>query len=229
MKHTLKKGYITSWGDFLMNGEISPTAVMKIFEDLATIHAEQLGFGWEAMKKRNQVFVLSRQKVIFKKPINQTGEITGITWPTDANGKRIAERNYQIQINNEVSAESISKWCLIDIEKRSICKIEDITAEKLRADSVEVGEFKRVAFDESFKKVFTYTVRNSGIDINQHLNNKRFLEIALDAVELRSIKEFEIIFNKECFLGDEIEVWTNESEVIGKRKDEVVFSVAFLF
>ena len=51
-------------------------------QDAATQHGEQLGLGWNAMDANGILWVLSKIKVVFDKPVTRkTQEFLLYTWP----------------------------------------------------------------------------------------------------------------------------------------------------
>ena len=79
MKHGAKIVLYNSYFD--MNDNLSVKSVLNLFQDLAGIHADMIGVGYEDMLAKNLYWILSRVKFdILKMPVpNQTVVVE--TWP----------------------------------------------------------------------------------------------------------------------------------------------------
>ncbi|MBQ9786534.1 MAG: hypothetical protein IJW25_03600, partial [Clostridia bacterium] len=132
--------------------------------------------------------------------------------------------------DGEVLIIGTSKWCVIDTEKRMLQRTDNVNY---------VGEYcKDVNYEEKFGKVclpndnltskFIYTVKFSDLDHNKHTNNTNYANLVLNAVDNKLYTHFEINFNSESVLGDQIEVLTtknnNQEYVVGKVNNKICFT-----
>ena len=72
MKYSTRITLYNSYFD--INDRLTPKSILSVFQDVASIHAEEIGVGYEEMVSKNLYWVLSRIKFdIIKMPvINQT-------------------------------------------------------------------------------------------------------------------------------------------------------------
>lgn len=217
-----------SYFDF--NDNISTKSILNIFQDVASIHAEELGIGYLPMLKQNLYWVLSRIKVdIIKMPqVNETVIVE--TWPLPK-GRIDFDRDLRItNKKGETLIIGTSKWCVIDTVSRMLQRTDNVNYN---------GEYyPQRNYQEKFTKVilpnnnlnfkFTHKVLNSHLDHNKHMNNTNYANLVFDAVENKSYKHFEINFNSEAILKDEIQVLTtknnNEEYVVGRINDVTCFT-----
>ena len=212
MKHCTKIKLYNSYFD--LNNNLSLKAILNIFQDVASVHGEEIGVGYEKMLEKNLYWVLSRIKIdILKMPqINQTVLVE--TWPHEK-GRIDFDRDLIIKDDaGEVLVMGASKWCVIDATTRSLARTDMVNYD---------GEvFDKINYDEKFGKIvlpdaqmepkFKHTVRFFDLDHNQHMNNTNYASLVINATQNKTPTHFEINFLNECKEGDEIEVsWSTDN------------------
>ncbi len=228
MKHTTKITLYNSYFD--LNNRVSAKAILNIFQDVASIHGEEIGVGYLPMLQKNLYWVLSRIKFdILKMPeINQTVIIE--TWPHEK-GRIDFDRDMKIlNEDGEVLIIATSKWCVIDTINRTLKRTDDITFD---------GEyFQEKNYEEKFGKInlpsetptskFTYHVGFSDLDHNQHMNNTNYANLVLNAIDNKIFNHFEINFINECLLDDELKISSitnpDGEYIIGSTQDKITFT-----
>ena len=214
---------------FDLNDNLSTKSILNIFQDVASLHAEDLGVGYLAMLEKNLYWVLIRIKLdILKMPeINQTVIVE--TWPHEK-GKVDFDRDLKIlSQSGETLVVATSKWCVIDAEKRTLQRTDNIDYNgKCCSDVIyKQGAQKIFLPKNEFVFKFDYIVQYSDIDHNKHMNNTNYANLVFNAVENKHFTHFEINFNNECVLNDKIQVYTVKDEcfeyVVGKVEDKIAF------
>lgn len=227
LKYTTKITLYNSYFDY--NDNLSHKSILNIFQDVASIHAEEIGVGYFPMLEKNLYWVLSRIKIdIIKMPkINETVIVE--TWPHQ---KGRIDFDRDLKILNEKGETLIigtSKWCIIDTVKRMLQRTDNVNynGECIEDKNYE-DNFNKIdlpEIEQTFK--FKYKVRHSALDHNQHMNNTYYANLVFNAVENKLFKHFEINFKNECILDDEISVFSiqdkDEEYVIGKSNDKTYF------
>jgi acyl-ACP thioesterase len=197
-------------------GRISIPAIAGILEDLAWRDANRLSFGYDELKERNLLWVLSRMKVkIYKRP-NWREEIVGKTWACGVDGP-FARREFRIENKDgELMIEAVSHWLVVDASTHRMVRINSIL-DLFKADPKSVIEWStsklgdvKADFQSDFRDVLY-----SDIDLNQHVNNARYLQRIIDSmsdevIEKTEITGYEINFLNEAVLGDKLAVVRNE-------------------
>ena len=206
MKYSTKITLFNSYFD--KNDRLSFKAILSIFQDVASIHAEEIGVGYKSMLNQNLYWVLSRVKIdIIKMPeINQTVIVE--TWPHEK-GRVDFDRDLKIcSEDGEILIIGTSKWCVIDTVQRRLQRAENVNY---------IGEiFPAVNYEDMFGKIklpdscpmfkFNYKVLFSDLDHNQHMNNTNYSNLVASAVENEKHNHFEINFLNECRLNDNIAI-----------------------
>ena len=231
MKYQTKITLYNSYFD--ANDNLTFKSILNIFQDVASIHGELLGVGYEAMLEKNLYWVLSRIKIdILKMPQpNQTVVVE--TWPQEKNRVDFDRDLKILSESGEALIIGTSKWCVIDTVRRMLQRTDNV-------NFVGHGDYiQEKNYQEKFGKIvlpegdktpkFSYIVRFSDLDHNQHMNNTHYATLAQNAVENKFATHFEINFNAECILGDEIMVkiisQANEEFVVGSVKGKNAFVV----
>lgn len=220
MENFVSSQYITvecQESDYKGNYRIS--ALLSKLSDLATKNAIEVGI-WRPELANNYGFVLTKETVVLKRPIKIDEKIKLNT--RAAQCKRIQfTRNYWIedQQGNEIGAV-YSLWTLIDLEKRRITKPDKagIIMPEIKPYPYTIEEYHEIEKDLELKYVMERSVLYSDVDVNQHMNNSRYLEWAFDALPIelfddKYFKEISIAYKKEmapstvakiyCHLEDE--------------------------
>ena len=226
MKYSTKITLYNSYFD--LHDRLTTKSILSIFQDVASIHAEEIGVGYTSMLDKNLYWVLSRIKFdIIKMPdINETVIVE--TWP-HIKGRVDFDRD--MKISNEKGETLIiatSKWCVIDTVSRMLQRTDNVNYSGEYCNEINYNDrFNRIVLPNTdLKEKFDYVVRFSDLDHNKHMNNTNYASLVVNAVD-KSFNHFEINFLNECKLGDTIKVFVageQENYVIGKVNDNIVFS-----
>lgn len=217
--------------DFDSTDFITPTAILSLFQDIAGLHAFNLGIGYEALLEKGFYWVLVRNRFdIFKNPIPLTkGRL--ITWPHEK-GRVDFNREYVLyDEDNEVVARGISKWVLIDTVNRRIARTSNITygegvhvKENFYQDVLKL----KIPTIDNFRLKGHHIVMKSDLDHNNHMNNSKYTDIIFNVCSDNiKIKKFNIDYIKETTLGDVIDIYEyiddNFIYHLGRKNDENIF------
>ena len=151
-----------------------------------------------------------------------------ITVETDIVGvkKLYGYRSFTIKDSKEnILISGLSTAILIDFEKRKPVKIsseqyEVYGIEKELEENIPLDDFLNI---DEIKYSKDYHVRYSDVDINKHVNNVKYMEIAIDTLPRDIINNYKIsnikvLFKKEATDGDTLEV---NSDVIVSNENEL--------
>lgn len=125
----------------------------------------------------------------------------------------------------KVIAEIVSVALLIDIEKRrpmrmlpSQLEIYGITSD-IKED-IPLDDLKKLESEEYFKE---FIIRYSDIDSNNHVNNARYVDMAIESLPIDittnyKLSRLKIVFKKEAIYGDTLRV---SSQVINNTDNKI--------
>jgi len=227
MKYKTKITLFYSYFDF--NDRLSTKSILNIFQDVASIHGEELGVGYLPMLEKNLYWVLSRIKIdIIKMPkVNQTVIVE--TWPHE---KGRIDFDRDLKITSEDGEPLIigrSKWCVIDTVKRMLQRTDNVNyTGEYCLDTTYEDKFDKITLPENELNLkLQHNVQFSDLDHNRHMNNTNYANLVLNAVENKNYTHFEINFKTECLLNDKIDVYSTKQDseefVVGKTNDKISF------
>lgn len=222
LKYTEK--LIFTAADFDAKGSVRASSLMHAFQDVASAHAETLGFGYEPMISQNYIWVLSKVRFRLEGDLEAGREYRLETYPRPKKGVTWF-RDYYIYDGETLMAAGTSQWCIINFETRRIERTKlDFGGEFIDHEAFEDGIGKIKITEEGMDLIDTHPVTEDDLDINQHVNNCRYADI-IEAV-LSGRTDITIHFSKEAVLGDEILIYTEETDgetaVMGKLEDGTV-------
>lgn len=228
MKFSTKITLFNSYFD--KNDNLSPKAILNIFQDVASCHSELIGVGFNDMLDKKLYWVLSRVKYdVIKMPqVNQTVIVE--TWPHEK-GKIDFDRDFKItSLDGSVLILGTSKWCVIDVINRTLQHTDNVTYNgEYCLDKNYQERFCKINLPEKeLVQNSTYLVKFSDLDRNQHMNNTNYANLIINTIQNKNFNHFEINFNKECLENDKIDIFhtqeNNTEYVIGQVNGVTTFT-----
>jgi len=126
----------------------------------------------------------------------------------------------------KVIGEVFSTAILIDFEKRRPMRISPAQSEiyELDGELDEVPPLDDIPKIQKEDYIKDYPVRYSDIDSNGHVNNVKYMEMAIDTLPRSILNEYElynikVLFKKETTDGDTLHI---SSEVIDNDNDNII-------
>lgn len=192
---------------------IRPCAVLDLFQELASTHAENIGVGYDALIEKGYFWViLYEQMEIVRRLPKVHEEVVVKTWPKERY-KLEFEREYEIcDLEGNVLVKGISNWVLLDCNSRTISKALDVefNGEYLNKANYSEKQKRKLNLNlDEFDDLYDYTVSLVDLDCNMHMNNARYADIIFNMQSpenYRLWKKLEIAFIKEARLNDKITV-----------------------
>lgn len=175
----------------IKNYEVGPDGNLKLIslfnylQEAAGNHAQHLGWGYQDMLKRKRFWVLSRMQVeIIRMP--HWGEKLRIeTWPAGID-RLYAIRDFCIKDQSgEFVCKAVSGWLILDSIKHRVINpgyIKDEYPDPGRDPILKLNTGKMPGYGELLN-TYERKVSYNDLDVNNHVNNARYLEWILDAYE----------------------------------------------
>lgn len=209
---------------FLTPGECNPeqrmplTLLISRLIEVATLHANQIGIGYEYLVRDHQTWVLSRVAVEMTRYPGVDEHYTIRTWVSNIT-RLFSERDFEIlDADDRVIGNARTVWAVLDTRTRSVGDISRV--EWIRAiipdkiSPIPRGSRPRpvAAPDTSSPAGYreaTYTIQYTDIDFNRHVNSSRYIELllnqwTLDFHDLNRLTRFEIAYLHEASYGMEV-------------------------
>lgn len=213
---------------------LKPSGILDILQTIAGEHADILHIGYDDITKLNLAFVIARVKYDLYKPIKRYSKIKVVTWPKEV-GRIEMDRDYEFYDveTNELLLKACSKWILIDITTRRICRSNSIPYPTNIYPKSNYDEFKKLEFNEEMLvDTYDYVVRYCDLDVNNHMNNTKYS----DVVKFKTDKictRCQLDYVHELILDDLITIKSIENDkelyVLGKSNNSVSFKAYFKF
>ena len=196
--------------DFM--GKLKLSSLFLYFQDVATVHAEKLGIGMKQMQKmHNALWVLARIRVHIERYPLWGENITVETWYEKPRKVEIT-RNFLLKdIQGNILASAVSTWVVIDMDTRKLKRIDSVFSPhpdetRKRPIDCSLGRFQP---NGPLERVYKRIVGYSDIDVNEHLNNSRYIDFIMDCFGIEyhknySVESIEIDYKNEAFAGDTI-------------------------
>lgn len=192
--------------------ELTNTCLLRYLEDVAGLHSEIAGYGVSDMNTTRKSWILLSWKVkVLNRPlVNDTLNIK--TWSRCID-KFYAFRDFEVRNQyDEVICIATSKWVFIDIDKGKLVKISDEVAQKYKPEYKNVFEehdLEKLKEPDNYINKTDFKITRNLIDINKHLHNIYYLDIAKEALPediglSNELNDFEVMYKKEIKLGETV-------------------------
>lgn len=218
--------------DVAVNNKVTNTALLSYLEDAGGVHSNLVGYGLKDIPTVKRSWVLLEWKIKLLERPEYGDKIIVKTWSRGID-KLYAYRDFEIlNQNREVIGIATSKWVLLDVEKGKIIRIEPAVIEAYTMEDKKVfeeQELEKLKEPATFMDFKSFTVNRSLIDINNHLHNIYFMDIANEVLPMEVYRNTELncirmMYKKEIKLGDTVKVFycveNGEHVVTIKSEDE---------
>ena len=202
------------------NGFITNKGMLSLLESVACLHSDTAGYGiMEIPKTRLSWIQLNWMVKILRRPI-YCEELKIRTW-AKVSSKFSTLRDFEVldRDNNQVCIAT-TRWTLINIDTQGLAKITDDIIEKYDPETLNIMpdyDFKKLVEPESFLSEYVYSTQRRDIDVNNHMHNLNYLDLAYEALpeEVYKNSDFnniEIMYKKAIRLGDTSKCLYSKSE-----------------
>ena len=196
---------------------LRPSVLMRIFQEVAAAHVESIGLGKEKTLARGLFWVIASNRLLIHRMPKYDENVKVVTYPGQSFLSFLPRQMKIYGQDGELLVEGSSIWCIIDMETRKMIKPSDYgldIAGSKRED--DLPPILSLPCPELTQKTII-DVPYSLTDLNGHLNNTNYADIAFDLIpfdflESHKLKEIGITFKKEIRRGEEVELSYGEKE-----------------
>ncbi|MEF2655596.1 MAG: thioesterase [Eggerthellaceae bacterium] len=209
-------------GDFDRYARLQPAAVLDVFQDAAGVNAESVpGMNWKELSEAGLFWAITRIKYEVLETPQIHEQITARTWPLAPNRMGF-QREYTIKgLDGRPLVNATSEWVMIDRETRAFASARDFYQDR------GIFDFStETLFDKKIRKIRNFdwqeqepalvvTPSFTDIDINGHVNNSRYTNFVMNALDLKedeAIHTFQIDYRHEIHQGIKIALYTHREE-----------------
>ena len=231
----IENEYIVKLSEIGKDNKATNKTILSYLEDIGGMHSNKAGYGIFEIQETHLSWVLLGWRLqVIRRP-KYAEKIKIKTWSKGV-VKFYTYRDFEIydEYGNLIIKAS-SKWVLLDIEKGKIVRIEPELIGKyepeLNKSVFESDEFEKIKEPEEYQHETEYTVRRSDIDVNNHMHNLNYIELANEALPENVYRgalfeDVKIIYKKEIKLGEMVKCkyvfQNNKHIVVIKSEDETV-------
>ena len=228
----VEQEYRVKLSEIGQDNKITNKAILSDFEDVGGIHSNKAGYGVLDIPKTHLTWLLLDWRLqVIRRP-NYSEKIKVKTWSRHAL-KCYAFRDFEVcDEQGNIIAIAASKWVLVDTEKGKIVRVSD---EILRRYNPEIDkkvfeneQFDKILEPESFQREIKYTVKRADIDVNEHMHNLNYLDLANEALPNEvytkgDLNNVRISYKKEIKLGEIVKCkysYENDKHIVTIKSED---------
>jgi medium-chain acyl-[acyl-carrier-protein] hydrolase len=221
-----------------VDSRIKIFSLMQYLQEIAALHAEELGLGFERLSEMSGYWVLSNIRIEISRLPGRDDEIMLRTWPSGYS-RTIATREFvgKDQNGSELFRAG-SEWMVINKQTnrlKNLFKLELNLPKILRPGSGQAGEktlpdeFGRLEPMKEYNQAGKVLVPHSAIDLNGHVNNTEYVRWGMDVLRRtfkldKNIRRVQATYLSEVFEGDELDLLISSGSsgqfgVLGRKSD----------
>ena len=230
-----KEKYRIGIEDVAHNSQATNKALLSIMEDIACAHSADVGYGVLEVETKHRAWVLLDWKIkVIKRPVYGC-IIDASTWSRKID-RLCAYRDFELKDEDgEILAIGSSRWILTDTERRRPVRLtEDIAAlyesedRTVFEDEISEPEYSKEMFENAEEMI--YNIQRRDIDINQHMNNLSYLDMAYEILpdniyNNKVFNNIRIVYKKEILYGENVECYYEEQNnkhiITAKSQDNI--------
>jgi acyl-ACP thioesterase len=194
------------------DGNIKINSLMQYLQEVAAVHAEQLGFGYGKLNEINGYWVLSNIRIEITKLPKWNDEVAVKTWPSGytrliATREFIGRDGYGFEL-----FRASSEWLVLGKQNNRAKNIFhlDLGLPKTGPKAIS-EELKRLELRTDYREAERVRVPYSSIDLNGHVNNTEYVRWGINALRRTlefsgNIRSAQATYLSEVFEGDELDI-----------------------
>ena len=226
METRIERKYCLRTSDFDRFRRIRPAAVMDLFQDVAGVHANMLGCGYNDLIESKLMWVLVRVKFTVEKQPEMFSEVAVQTWPLEPSRAGFRREYLMTDAEGNTLIRGSSDWVIMHSEERKLVSVKDLYPIK-DGFCTEVMHPERLAKIRDFEaesEGFSVNPEFSDIDMNGHVNNIKYMDFVFDAVSPEKsldIISAQIDYRKEILPGTKLNIYTQKTDdgILAKGTD----------
>ena len=183
--------------------------LINYFQDCSCFHSDSLGVGVKNMDGRGKVWIMNSWQIVVERYPKYGELITVGTWPYDFKGP-MGLRNFVVDdANGKRIARANSVWAIMDMETGRPARVDEELLETYALEPKEPMDYapRKIKFFGEFETCESFKVMRDCLDTNNHVNNGRFVAMALEYLpEEFRIKQMRVEYKHSAFHRDELVV-----------------------
>lgn len=202
----LTEEFYIGYSDTNQDLELSDSAILKMFEDIATMHSEMAG---DSMKTTAIRWFLTAYDVRINKRPTLDERVVCRTWSHDMRGF-LASREFEIYNGDgELAVTGTSNWARIDTKTGRPQRVTPEMGERYGTEkdrtNFEGPWIAKLREPDNYELCKEYYIDRNFIDANNHMNNVCYLDLVKcilpDEIYKKEVTSFEIMYRKAVEYG----------------------------
>lgn len=207
---------ITSY-DVGASKTLKPSSILKFMQEAGCRHLDSAGFTYEVMRRKGIVFLIVKMAAEIDSLPRYDDEIAVETRFLKTDGAKFVRSFRFFNKDGKPIINASTLWIIADPETHRILRPSAFPGTIPQGAGEEPSvAFSRIVLPDSAEESGTRTVRWSDIDFNGHMNNAVYADVICDffpgGFGGRQLHRFQIDFDGEAVLGDEISIRTAVNE-----------------
>ena len=236
----VEEEYTVKLSEIDRNNKVTNKAILSYLEDVGGKHSNIAGYGILDIPNTHLTWLLLEWKLkVIRRP-NYNEKLKVTTWSKDT-VKCYAYRDFKVyDEQGNIIVLAASKWVLVDTQKGRIVMVEPELLEKYKpeldksafGDEIDKkNDFPKIREPENYQYEKDYVVRKSDIDVNNHMHNLNYMDLANEALpdevyKKGQLNNVRITYKREIKLGEVVKCKYSfvdgKHVVIVKSNDESV-------
>lgn len=208
------KSYELRYTDVDVYDNLKLSSLLSFIEESACLSADELGFGYEALNKKQLGFIIVNTFIKLERNIKLGETITIHTWPLKPR-LLVFLRDSEIYVGNEKVGVVSARWCMINKETFALVPASAFFTE---GDQNEYNSERSVNFSawkipeiSDGKYSYSKKILYSDYDHNFHANNTKYADFLMDAFSVeelknKTLKTVQITYVKQCKENDVLDI-----------------------
>ncbi len=221
MLKTFTQEYRVRHNETDVTGRMSVPALGDCMLDIAGLHADRIEWGIDSMQHSGLTWVIAGMKFkIYRMPRIDTS--FNIETHVSAFSRISTQRDFVAFDDEGKIAEVSSEWLIINMENRRPVFINDFVPrlEEICITEGALPKFKHIRQSKNTaNEQFERSVLYSDIDINQHLYSMRYLQMALDTIDIDYFRKYRITDIDVNFIAEVL--WGENVDLIRRSEGNV--------
>ena len=191
-----------------LRGKAGLYAILNFIQDVGWLHAINM----QVKLEKNLGWVFTRQKLEMLEWPKWNQVITIRTWLRPPHGSFLL-RDYEIFLGDKKICDCTSTFSVMDMQTRKLAVMDWNAYGAVWCESGLLSHKpERIPLATETLDLAQFEVRNSDIDLNNHVNNTRYAQWILDAIPIdvlrtgAELKSYEVNFLAETKTGDFVKV-----------------------
>jgi acyl-ACP thioesterase len=225
-----------SYNELDFKGRWKPDNIFLTMQEAAGIHAERLGAGYGVLRQKGIGWVLIRTSLKMDKYPDINTPVTVTTWP-EPEKRMLFPRFFTFKDDaGNLLGTASTLWALMDIENRSLVvpAAKGITVQTPTEPPLKLELPGKVRMPEGEISESTICPKYSDLDINNHVNNSKYIDWFCDQIPLELhargfLSEISVSYSREIRSGETVKLAFSRNgdqfRLAGKEDDQVCFMV----